>query len=158
MLLTLAEGPDWELLHQLRAYASRLSVIAVLTGPSAPAGVRAVRTGARSVLFREVTAGTLRRTVEATIDGQVVLPAAVAAALVTGADHAAAGVVVPTSEQLDWLRHLAAGMTVAQLAGLAGYSERAMFRLLQALYRRMGVRTRIEAIVHAQEQGWLRAV
>jgi DNA-binding NarL/FixJ family response regulator len=27
--------------------------------------------------------------------------------------------------------------------------------LLQAVYARLGVRTRIEAVVHAQEQGWL---
>jgi DNA-binding NarL/FixJ family response regulator len=61
-----------------------------------------------------------------------------------------------TTDQMAWLRHLASGMTVAELARVAGYSERAMFRLLQSLYRQLGARTRIEAIVRAQEQGWLR--
>ncbi|SEU14237.1 helix-turn-helix domain-containing protein [Nonomuraea wenchangensis] len=49
-------------------------------------------------------------------------------------------------------------MTVADLADRAGYSERAMFRLLQALYREIGVATRIQAIVRAQERGWLAVV
>jgi DNA-binding CsgD family transcriptional regulator len=53
------------------------------------------------------------------------------------------------------LRQLAAGATVAQLADRAGYSERAMFRLLHALYRQLGARSRIEAILHAQTSGWL---
>ncbi|GIH01459.1 hypothetical protein Pma05_80310 [Plantactinospora mayteni] len=150
MLLTLATATDWNLLDRLRQEAPQQRVIAVLSEEAAGLGARAVRAGARSVLPREVTAAALRRTVEATIDGQTVLPAAVAAAL-TGTETEP----IVTADQLAWLRHLAAGMTVAELARLAGYSERAMFRLLQSLYRRLGARTRIEAIVRAQERGWL---
>ncbi|MFD1082735.1 response regulator transcription factor [Micromonospora andamanensis] len=150
MLLTLANATDWNLLERLRHDAPEGSVIAVLSEESAGLGARAVRAGARSVLHREVSAAALRRTVEATLDGQTVVPAAVAAAL-AGAESDP----LITADQLTWLRHLAAGMTVAELARLAGYSERAMYRLLQTLYRRLGARTRIEAIVRAQEQGWL---
>jgi DNA-binding NarL/FixJ family response regulator len=155
MLLTMADGSDWTLLQQLRGVATRLHVIAVLAEPSAPVGARAVRAGASSVLFREMTAEALRRTVAAAIDGQAVLPADVVDALRSGPAHGPDGDAPLSAEQMSWLRHLAAGMTVAQLARIAGYSERAMFRLLQSLYRRLGVRTRIEAIVHAQERGWL---
>jgi DNA-binding NarL/FixJ family response regulator len=62
--------------------------------------------------------------------------------------------VVPSAmDRLMWLHHLAAGGTVAELADRLGYSERAMYRMLRALYREMGVRTRLEAVLRARESG-----
>jgi len=115
-----------------------------------------VRGGARSVLARHVSAEVLRRTVSATIEGQAVLPAAVAAMLASCEGADAGPPQALSAEKLSWLRALAAGSTVAQLASQAGYSERAMFRLLRLLYRDMGVSGRVEALMWAQEQGWLR--
>jgi DNA-binding NarL/FixJ family response regulator len=152
VLLTVVSEHDWDLLGRLCATTSSVPVIVLLDSESAVAGARAVRAGARSVLPRAVAETTLRRTVAATIDGQAVLPAAVTVAL-TADPHAAAP--TPSAEQLSWLRRLAAGSTVAQLAEEAGYSERAMFRLLQALYRQIGVETRLKAIIRANEAGWL---
>ncbi|MEU4742385.1 LuxR C-terminal-related transcriptional regulator, partial [Actinosynnema sp. NPDC023658] len=59
------------------------------------------------------------------------------------------------ADELTWLRRLATGGTVAQVAAHAGYSERAMYRMLNGLYRRMGVGSRLEAIIRARESGWL---
>jgi DNA-binding CsgD family transcriptional regulator len=42
-----------------------------------------------------------------------------------------------------------------QLAEQAGYSERAMFRLLKNIYSRLGVRNRTQALMLAKDQGWL---
>ena len=50
-------------------------------------------------------------------------------------------------EELTWLRILAQGGTVHDLARQVGYSERALYRLLHALYGRMGVSSRTEAIL-----------
>lgn len=158
VLLTLVREQDWELLGRLHDAGGGHGVIALIAEESIVLGTRAVRAGARSVLPREVTAAVLRRTVEATFDGQAVLPAGVLTALATGAHRADVGPQTLSPQQLSWLRQLAEGMTVAELADRAGYSERAMFRLLQALYREMGVSTRIQAIVRAQERGWLAAV
>jgi DNA-binding NarL/FixJ family response regulator len=47
------------------------------------------------------------------------------------------------------------GGTVQDLAGQAGYSERALYRLLHALYSRMGVSNRTEAILQASRRGLL---
>lgn len=152
VLLTVRSEPDWALLSRLCDVAAEHKVIAVLDGASALAGARAVWAGAASVLPRDVTVERLRRTVAATTDGQAVMPAEVLTAL---ARESVAGSRVPSSAQLSWLRQLAAGTTVEQLADGAGYSERAMYRLLKALYREMGVRTRLEAIMRAQDLGWL---
>lgn len=158
VLLALLREHDWELLGRLREVSSGHGVIALIAEQSVVLGTRAVRAGARSVLPREVTAAVLRRTVEATFEGQAVLPADVVTALATGAHRAQPSPEMLSPQRLSWLRQLAEGVTVAELAGRAGYSERAMFRLLQTLYREMGVTTRIQAIVRAQEQGWLAKV
>lgn len=139
VLLTVVSESDWELLGQLCAVTTSQLVIALLDTESATVGARAVRAGARSVLPRAVTVATLRRTVEARIDGQAVMPAAVTAVLAEPQTVSEQGL---SADQLSWLRQLAAGATVAQLADQAGYSERAMFRLLRMLYRQMGVRAR----------------
>jgi DNA-binding NarL/FixJ family response regulator len=157
VLLTLEAESDWELLDQLHAAAPTHVVVALVAEESAGLGVRAVRAGARSVLPHGVTVDVLQRTVEATIDGQAVMPAVVAAALAAGTHTTAAPPQGLSPEQLSWLRHLAAGEKVAQLARQAGYSERAMYRLLHSLYKEMGVPNRLQAIIRAQEQGWLLA-
>lgn len=155
VLLSLGAERDWRLLERLCGAEPQATVIALVDEGGAGSGVRAIRAGARSVLLRHATAATLRCTVEATLEGQVVLPASVAAALVAGGSSALEGQVVPSESRLSWLRQLAAGATVAQLAGNAGYSERAMYRLLQTLYQQLGVSTRMQAIMRAQNLGWL---
>lgn len=154
VLLTVSSEAEWELLDRLCAQTdSSQPVIALVDKESAVVGARALKAGARSVISRDATAETLRRTVEATIDGQAVMPAAVADALVSGVHAFVEN--QPSTEQLSWLRDLSNGVTVAQLADRAGYSERAMFRLLNALYRQIGVHNRLQAIMRAQESGWL---
>jgi DNA-binding NarL/FixJ family response regulator len=91
-------------------------------------------------------------TVEATINGRSVLPAAVAGLLAAG-PVMESGTVPP--DRIGWLGQLAAGVTVARLATEAGYSERATFRLLTRLYREMDVNSRMEAIMQARERGWI---
>lgn len=155
VLLTLATGADWEMLTRLRDTTPWHPVIAVLAMESAGLGARAVRAGARSVLPRGVTADVLRRTVEATIGGQAVLPADVAAVLATGLVADGETVPVISADHREWLGYLADGTTVADLAQRIGYSERATYRLLRQLYRRLGARNRFEAVVQAKEQGLL---
>ena len=60
-----------------------------------------------------------------------------------------------TPREIEWLRALSQGNTVAQLAENVGYSERAMYRLLQGMYRRMHAANRTEAILKASRAGWL---
>ncbi|MEU3645233.1 DNA-binding response regulator [Lentzea sp. NPDC034063] len=153
VLLSVVGEQDWELLACVANYSAAHWVIALLDDESAVPGVRAVQVGARSILPRNVDAATLTAAVESTIRGRAVLPPAAVVALATGASGLASS--LPSPDQLSWLRGLASGKTVAQLAQQAGYSERAMFRMLQALYRQLGAPNRIEAILRAQSRGWL---
>lgn len=152
VLLTVRSEPDWEVLGLLRGSAGQHRVIAVLDNASAVSGARAVKTGATSVISRYATVERLRHAVAATCDGQSVMPAEVASALAGGPP---ADDWLPSPAQLSWLRQLAAGVTVEQLATETRYSERAMYRLLKTLYQQMGADTRLEAIMSAQRRGWL---
>ena len=157
VIVTVQTEADWIVLASLSELESTVhSVIALLSEDSPAAGVRAVRAGARSVLSRRISAEKLQRVLVATVDGQAVLPPEVVALLASGGGVMADSQTL-TAEQLAWLRLLAAGSTVAGLASQVGYSERAMFRLLRSLYREMGVGGKVEALMRAQQQGWLQA-
>jgi DNA-binding NarL/FixJ family response regulator len=91
----------------------------------------------------------------AAIRGQSLLPAEVVRALASPGPTAERGQGAPSVREIEWLRELANGVTVARLAGRAGYSERAMFRLLRELYARLRVHNRTEALMLARERGWL---
>lgn len=56
-------------------------------------------------------------------------------------------------EEMEWLRALARGETVSELANRIAYSEREMYRLLRGVYDSLGVSTRVEALVWAVQHG-----
>lgn len=60
-----------------------------------------------------------------------------------------------TLREIDWLQQLARGITVADLAERAGYSERMMFRLLRTLYAELHASHRTEALIRARDRGWV---
>ncbi len=55
----------------------------------------------------------------------------------------------------QWLRSLAEGATVVEVAAASGYSARHMRRLLADVYRRLGVTGRVPALVAAAKLGLL---
>jgi DNA-binding NarL/FixJ family response regulator len=154
VLLTLDAPTDWALLAELRHVRSDLVVVAVLTDVSVQAYVRAVVTGAAAAVPRDASPQAVRRVFEEAVEGFSVLPMEVVKALAEPHRREELGPMPPTHE-LEWLRELAGGVTVAQLALRSGYSERAMFRLLRDLYKRLNVSSRTEALILAQQRGWL---
>jgi DNA-binding NarL/FixJ family response regulator len=62
-----------------------------------------------------------------------------------------------SERELAWLRALANNVTVLSLARQSGYSEREMYRLLSALYERLGTTTRTSALLRADRLGLLRS-
>jgi DNA-binding NarL/FixJ family response regulator len=154
VLLTLHSSDDLDRLTTLCRLRPRPLVVALPAGDVASLGVLAMRAGARSVVTRAATVPVLQRAVSAILDGEAVMPADVADLLVAGRGSRPPRRSAPKAQQVAWLRRLSDGWTVARLASDTGYSERAMYRLLQTLYQQIGVSTRLEAIVLAHEEGW----
>jgi len=155
VLLTVDSEVDWTLLARL-ARMGGLAVIAMLVSSTGARGADAVRAGAASVVGRSASPETLLRVLAGLSAGDATLPLDVVRVLATEPDEPD-DADRPPPDQITWLRALASGSTVAALADDAGYSERAMFRLLHGLYERLGVSTRTEALMRAHERGWLRA-
>lgn len=92
--------------------------------------------------------------VEAGLNGLALLPAAMVR------DVAARKVrrSIPhelTRSQQSWLRRLASGVTIHELAGQVGFSEREIYRRLRQIYAAMGVGGRTEALILASASGLL---
>jgi DNA-binding NarL/FixJ family response regulator len=158
VLLTLESANDWNVLAELRNVDARALAVAVLVDPTIRCYMRAISAGAAAVVPRDALPETILQLVESAVAGRSVLPIEVVRALAScqGLPEADENDLSPLSPQeKDWLRHLADGATVAQLANGAGYSERAMYRLLRGLYSRIGARNRTEALMYAKERGWL---
>ena len=155
LLLTMQSSSDWALLTELRDAGPDLLVIAVLTDTSTAACVRALLAGAVAVVARDAPPESVKQVFEAVVAGTSPLPVGVVRALASSREPQEERSATPSAREIEWLRTLAEGATVSQLADRFGYSERAMFRLLRGLYQHMQVGSRTEALMRAQERGWL---
>ncbi|MFI0486755.1 hypothetical protein [Actinomadura sp. 9N215] len=154
VILTVRTPGDWTLLDELRRAHEDTLVIAILDEASVSSHVRALTTGAIAAIPRDATARTMREAFVAALDGQALVPLRVLRAL-TSLPHAVQDPATPTEVERAWLRRLAEGTTVNELASHAGYSERMMYRLLRELYTKIGVSSRVEALLRARDAGWL---
>jgi DNA-binding NarL/FixJ family response regulator len=155
LLMTLATPADWQLLTALKPARSDLAVVAILADPNLTLHVRAAYAGAVSVIPRCAEPSLVQRAFEAAVDGMSLLPVAVLRAITAGAPNGEVGNISPSDDEIDWLRQLARGSSVADLAEHAGYSERMMFRLLRALYEKLQAPNRTVALIRARDEGWL---
>ena len=155
VLLSLLSSDDWRLLARLREARADTMVIAVLADASTRSHVQAILGGAIAAVTRDALPDTMRQVFNAAVAGKSILPVEVVRGLATLEPPEEEDEWVPSPQQVDWLRELALGTTIARLADRAGYSERAMFRLLRELYVRIGARNRTEALIRAHERGWL---
>jgi DNA-binding NarL/FixJ family response regulator len=156
VLLTLESAEDWRLLAQLHEANADVLVVAIMAETDVRTYVQAVVTGAAAAVPRDAPPDLVRQVFEAAVAGRSVLPVEVVRALASaGSRPPLDGDDAPSTREVDWLRELASGATVAKLAERAGYSERAMFRLLRQMYVRIGARNRTEALIRAHERGWL---
>jgi DNA-binding NarL/FixJ family response regulator len=150
-------GEGMGLLGSLCQAACGVTVVALLP-ESTPAAYRAaLRVGATAAALYSSAPEMIVAVLRAALDGDTRLPAPIAQAIAAGrgVDESAGSCVSP--REAEWLRILAQGAHVVELARQAGYSERAMYRLLGQLFERMRVANRHEAILQADRWGLLEA-
>ena len=132
--------------------------VLVLLGDALPRGwaVRAVRSGARAVLPRSASADAIVAAVEAAAAGLVVLPADALAELPQGT---AAGTAAPpeplTAREAQILALLAEGLVNKQIAARLGISRHTVKTHLAALFHKLGVSTRAEAVAAGARAGMI---
>ncbi|MCY4136388.1 MAG: hypothetical protein OXG30_15975 [bacterium] len=62
---------------------------------------------------------------------------------------------VPTSIEIEWIISVAFQEPISELANRNQTSVRGMYRLLEALWARLGVRNQIQGVALAVQQGWI---
>ena len=152
VILSVRSPLDWSLLGAVTQAAPEAVVLAVLDQVEPGGLARAIGAGASAVLARDASAQTVVDTLRAAVDGNSLVPLGILRrALAGGGPHPAASPL--TTDEIDWLRDLAAGVTVARLADRVGYSERMMFRLLAGVYAKVGAENRTTALMVARDRG-----
>lgn len=158
VLITLRTDDDWRQVEHVRHDDRRAepgpAIIALLWEPTPGGYTEALRMGADGAVAWEADPAEIAEVTAAALWGRVLMPANVARRLMpTGPRSGAPDWVTP--DETTWMRQLASGMKINEAAEANGYSERAMYRLLNGLYTRMGVSSRSEAVVQAERWGLL---
>jgi DNA-binding NarL/FixJ family response regulator len=154
VFLALSQDADWQVLAGLLEMRSDAVVVGIVAAAGVHETVRAVASGAAGIMARHAGPATVSGVLCAALDGQSMVPVEVLRTLVAGSTVTSDQRPV-SSDEIGWLRRLADGVTVAQLAEQVGYSERMMFRLLAALYKRLGAGNRTKALMRARDEGWV---
>ncbi|MBL0885601.1 helix-turn-helix transcriptional regulator [Myceligenerans indicum] len=144
-----------ETVRDISGYAdSGCAVLAAQPGPTPEFEVSALSAGYHGVIDCQGPSSEIAVAIRAALAGRVVLSQAVARRLADRArpDHRSGDL---SEAEVRWLRGLARGTPVVDLATAEAYSERAMYRRLADLYRKMGVGTRGEAIAVASRHGFI---
>ncbi|MGH2712446.1 MAG: hypothetical protein ACRDM7_00895 [Thermoleophilaceae bacterium] len=149
LVATCRSGSEARRLALVRARGSDAVAVALLGEESAVAYREVLETGVESAVARDASLDRIVEVVGAALDQHTVLPTDVARSLARGGQDDEA----IEDEQASWLRALARGATVEELAESVGYSERAMYRQLRRLYERLGANSRTEALLQALRRG-----
>jgi DNA-binding NarL/FixJ family response regulator len=145
---------DDERWNELGAHATNPDsvVVAVLPTLVLDDYIRALVAGASGVVYIDTPTATMADAIEASIEGEVLLPRQAAQSMAALARRER-----PSTELDDLettlLGAVAAGRTIVGLAKELHYSERTVRRHLQSLYIKIGVENRAEAIAYAARQG-----
>ncbi|RSM56210.1 hypothetical protein DMH03_32460 [Amycolatopsis sp. WAC 01376] len=153
-VVTLRGHEDVDRLQELSEEFTSLVLVAVLSSSAHSVYATALRSGAHAAVSWDSAPGDILAVVRAAMAGRTVLPTPTARALAKSAQDRPQGTGLRPQE-VQWLRVLAGGGSVVQLARVEGYSQREVFRRLSTVYRRMGARNRQEAIALAGQWGLL---
>lgn len=133
----------------------QIPVVAIMREPTLAAMAHLLRIGVVCVVDENEKEPVFPHVMGAALNGRTSLPTNLARSMAEHVPSHHATEKWVNDDESDWLRSMAAGRTVGEVAEIAGYSERAMFRLLRKLYVRIGVANRTEALMWASRNGIL---
>jgi DNA-binding NarL/FixJ family response regulator len=154
-VLSIAQQESLETLRRTRAACCHHPLVALSPENGAEAVRAVLLAGATGAGWLGASVDELVAVVAAALRGKALLDASTAAALARGGPIEDPRRTVLTTDQRGWLRALARGATVAELADSAAFSERAMYRQLHELYERIGAQNRTQALLRAADLGLL---
>ena len=138
-------------LADIQTLARQVAII-VLTASEIPAdAVAAIRNGARAVVFKRFAVETLMDAIRTVATGNVWLPAGLQTHMVAQLRRPAASALSPREEEV--VRHVALGLRNAEVAKELSIAEQTVKTHLNSIFRKLGVRDRLELVLYAQRTG-----
>lgn len=134
---------------------ARIPLVVLGEEPVAEWAARALRLGARAVLSHAAGPAELVATIEAVAAGLVVLPPELIGSAAASTRPSDPGPQHLTGREIEILGLLAAGLANKTIAGRLGISEHTVKSHVAALFGKLGVSTRAEAVAVAVRQGLL---
>jgi DNA-binding NarL/FixJ family response regulator len=155
VVLALRPGQPLPLPLALPPDAAGRAPAIVLLGDDAGEGwrMRALRAGAAAALPRTAGTDQIMAAVAAAAAGLVVMPASPAAPRARPAVHAAAPVQPLTPREIEILALVAEGLANKQIAVRLGISDHTVKTHLAALFAKLGVSSRAEAVASGARLG-----
>jgi DNA-binding NarL/FixJ family response regulator len=151
-ILVLRDASDWRLLDACRQTGGSARIIAILPTLEPALVERCLAVGASGVVSAELSPEELIDTIDNAVSGRTLLPSDVARNMAQKRLEESERL---SAEEVGWLRALARGRTVTELAREKAYSERHLHRRLKSVYARLGVAGRTEALLSAERAGLL---
>jgi DNA-binding NarL/FixJ family response regulator len=151
VIATLEEDSAEETVRSFVSAGPDVQLVALLNETSASAYRDALLFGACGAVGHDDPVVEIVEAVRAAVRQRTLLPRSVVTEVTTNGAQSAA--IKLSDQETEWIRALAGGTTVAELADRVGYSERELYRLLKQLYTRLGAETRSEALVRAGTLG-----
>ena len=157
LVMAVTDDSEWESVEVFSEEHPYTPVVAAVSDLTLTKLAHGLRHGAAGVVDVNWEIESIVAVLSAAFAEMALIPCRMAAAMaqLVPVDSSAAALV--TEEQVGWLRAMAGGQTVADIAEAVGYSERAMFRNLKETYLRIGVKNRTEALIWASRNGVLAA-
>jgi two-component system nitrate/nitrite response regulator NarL len=142
---------DRNALSEIPALAQKTAVVVVTASEGPEDALAAIRAGARGVIFKRFAVEDLMRAMRTVAEGNAWMPASVQAFL-------AAGLRAPVGEALtqrerEIVRHVALGLRSAEVARKLFISEQTVKTHLNNVFRKLGVRDRVELALYAARVG-----
>ncbi len=145
---------DLDVVVELKASEPDLVVVTLVDEMTVAAVEASLGAGATGSVALDAPAEEVLLALSAAMANNTVLPAGIARSMAERGTRATDSGDIEDND-LESLRSLAAGETVAELGKRLGYSEREMYRRLRRLYARIGARDRTDALMRAARRGWL---
>nr|WP_221377032.1 response regulator transcription factor [Actinoplanes polyasparticus] len=139
----------------IRQESPRVRVLAMSGDDDPGPAVQALRAGAEGFLPKSSEPADLLQPLLAALDGWVVLPSDLLAAVMAQAPGPRRIAVPLSGEERDLLQYIAAGASTTEMAGKLHVSERTVKRQTATLLRKLRVSSRAEAAALAGSAGLL---
>ena len=150
ILVEVHGDPDVELVADLRSGSPDVVVVTLVAAGSDRLVEASLGAGANSAVHLGADTNGILLALRAAAEKLTVLPHAIGRSLANGQPEKPPSL---SDAEVEWLKALAAGRTVRQIADDSGYSPREMFRLLNRCYLKLGEPTRLGALLKAARLG-----